>query len=246
MSRFQAEKAARRMIISGYRHHSYEDERMVYESLFQVERDEFIRIINSRTAYENLFRYAEIMAPTRLRALQNGLICLLTSVSRTAINYGMDVEFSFALSDYYINQLELAQDEENIVTLTREIMLHYYDLVQNEKRQSYTKPIARAVRYIGINLYGRCPVAAVAEHVGLERHYFSSLFRQQVGVPPSCYILRRKLDEARKMLKHMNSSVTETAESLGFCDTAHFSRRFKKEYGISPSDFARRDIPRAQ
>jgi AraC-like DNA-binding protein len=103
------------------------------------------------------------------------------------------------------------------------------------ERQQYSKPIASAVRYIGENLYGQCRVADVAAHVGLEPHYFSVLFTRQVGVPPSKYIKRRKLEEARRLLSQLGVTVTMAAESLGFCDTAHFSRQFKAAYGVPPS-----------
>lgn len=244
MSRYQAEKAAREMMSSGYRHHTYEEERTAYSRMFQFEREAFIEMIQSPQVDDMLMRYAEILAPTHIRALKNTIICLISAVCRAAIDEGVDVEFSFALSDYYINQLEMTLTEQKLRQLTREIMLHYYDLVQNEKRQDYTKPVASAVRYIGRNLYGVCPVSAVAEHVGLEPHYFSALFSRQVGISPGRYIMQRKLEEARRMLMQLGATVTDTAESLGFCDAAHFSRCFKKAYGFSPSVMSRRDMPR--
>lgn len=244
MSRFQAEKAAREMILSGYRHHTYEDERRAYTMLFLLERDVFVELLHSAETDAFIDGYLEIMAPTRMRALKNALISLITTVCRVAIDGGVDVEFSFALSDYYINHLERLDSEPALRELMHEIMLHYYDLVQNEKRQSYSKPVASAVRYIGRNLYGPCPVADVAAYVRLEPHYFSALFSKQVGMPPGRYILQRKLEEAKQILTELNATVTETAESLGFCDVSHFSRQFKKAFGFSPSAMRRTDMPR--
>jgi AraC family transcriptional regulator len=123
-------------------------------------------------------------------------------------------------------------------------LLHYYDLARSEKRRFYSKPIASAVRFIGSHLYNPCHVSDVATYVGLEQHYFSSLFSKQVGLPPSQYILRKKLEESKYLLSHLGSSVTEVAESLCFCDAAHFSRCFSKFYGMPPSHASRVDRPR--
>lgn len=242
MSRLQAERAAKQMIMSGYRHHSYEEERLAYNALFHLEREDFLSLLESPVVRDVMLNYVEILGPNRLRAMQNSLICLIAPVCRMAIALGADVELSFALSDYYINLLETAATEEDIIDLAKEILTHYFDLVQNERRRNYTKPIANAVRYIGRNIYGPCRVAAVAQYVGLEPHYFSGLFAKQVGIPPSRYILKRKLEEAHRLLNQLASSVTEVAESLGFCDVAHFSRCFKAAYGLPPSQAGRQDM----
>lgn len=244
MSRREAEKAATEMIMSGYRHHTYEVERGIYQWMFQSERDEFIKYLDSPDFAEQLAYYADVVGPTRLRARKNLLVCLIYTVCRVAIDEHVNVEFSFALSDYYLNQMELIEDEKGLQALSREILLHYYDLVQKEKRQVFTKPVASAVRYIGRNLYGPCRVRDVARHVNLEAHYFSGLFTKQVGMPPGRYILQKKLEEGKRMLTGLDATVTQTAESLGFCDTAHFSRCFKEAFGMPPSALCRRDAPR--
>lgn len=235
MSRLQAERAARQMIMSGYRHHTWEEERRAYNALFLLEREEFVEVINSQNANDVLLNYKEVLAPTSLRAVQNALICLISSVCRIAIELGVDVELSFALSDYYINLLETLTDEESLLALSRQILLHYFDLAQNASRQHYSKPIIGAMRYIGRNLYGVCRVSSVAAYVGLEVHYFSKLFSKEAGLCPSKYIMQRKLEESKRLLEELHTNVTTVAESLGFCDTAHFSRCFKAAYGVSPS-----------
>ena len=241
MSKASAEKAARQMMMSGQRHHLYEEERRAYALLFHSEREAFIQLLHTRQVEDLLEHYAELMGPSRLRAKKNALISMITSVCRLAIDEGVEAEFSFALSDYYINELEWISAEPALLTLMREILLHYYELVQSEKRRAYTKPIAAAVRYIGRNLYRACPVGEVAAYVGLNPRYFCGLFARQVGLTPSLYIMQRKLDEAKRMLIHQNLSVTEAAEALGFCDSAHFSRNFKKQFGIAPSILRRND-----
>ncbi|MDR2453262.1 MAG: AraC family transcriptional regulator [Bifidobacteriaceae bacterium] len=233
ISRLQAEVTVEHMLTRGHQHQSYQDERKAYNALFHLERAEFTRIIDSPGLQTVLLGYAEVLGPNRLRGAKNALICLITPVCRIAIELGVNSELSYTLSDYYINSLEAKTTEEGVAALARQVLVHYFDLIQEALPTQYSKPIALAINYIDKNLYGPCRVAAVANYVGLEPHYFSKLFSLQVGLPPSQYIRRRKLEEARCLLS--SATVTEVAEALGFCDVAHFSRCFKAAYAVSPS-----------
>jgi AraC-like DNA-binding protein len=242
MLRSKAEKAARQMIMSEYRHHSYEEELRSTSMLLRMERDEFIRLINGVESEAVFLRYVDVLGPTRVRALKNSLICYILPLCRIAISMGVDSELSFALSDFYINHLEGINEESELLALFRPITLHYYDLVQQQETRGYSKAVASAVRYIGRNLFGRIKVSEVADYVRLERHYFAGVFSKQVGLSPSKYILLRKLDEGRRLITHTSITVSEVAESLGFYDTAHFSRSFRLCFGVSPSEIRTRDF----
>lgn len=235
MLRFEAEKAARQIMMSEYKHHKYEDELLYRSSLLQLERADFLNIINSAEVDFAFLAYEDILGPTRLRALRNSVICFVTPLCRMAIDSGVDAELSFALSDFYINYVERIEDEKEMVKLIKHIALHYYDLVQAREVQYYSKPISKAIRFIKRNIYSRCHVSEVSEYVGLERHYFSKLFSQQVGTAPGKYIILCKLEEGKRLLTHTDITVMEAAEALGFYDAAHFSHRFKEMYGYCPS-----------
>lgn len=243
MSQIEAEKAARQMLMSGYRHHTYEGEQHFFNKIFGAERDDFMKFVNSGDVGAILFACVDVLAPTKLRAVKNCLICIITPLCRAAIEHGADTEISFALSDYYIDLLETLGTNESLLSLARQILIHYYELVQKSDRKIYCKPIGNAMRYIDRNIYGSCSVAEVAGHVGLEQHYFSTLFHKQVGVPPGKYILSRKLKEGRFLIEESGATVAEAAESLGFCNVSYFSRAFKEAYGLSPSRVG--NIPRS-
>ena len=53
------------------------------------------------------------------------------------------------------------------------------------------------------------------------------------------YLVRARLDEAKRLLASPGTSVAQVAEQVGFDDPAHFSRSFKRAEGISPSDYRR-------
>ena len=54
------------------------------------------------------------------------------------------------------------------------------------------------------------------------------------------YLVRARIDEAKRLLASPGANVAQVAEQVGFADPAHFSRSFKRAEGISPSDYRHR------
>lgn len=83
---------------------------------------------------------------------------------------------------------------------------------------------------------------SVAARFGISSRYLHLLF-EDAGVSVSNWILHRRLEQCRRELvriKPFRSSITKIAFRWGFNDSAHFSRSFKKFYGLSPSDYQKR------
>jgi len=80
----------------------------------------------------------------------------------------------------------------------------------------------------------------VAQQVGLSYENFRKRFSQFTHESPARYQKRRRLEWACAAIYHGESSLKQIADSLGFCDVFHFSKAFKQEIGITPSDYRRR------
>ncbi|MDR3275858.1 MAG: AraC family transcriptional regulator [Treponema sp.] len=182
--------------------------------------------------------YADVLAPDRQRALKNSLICFIAVISRSAIENGLDVEESFSLSDYYINEVEKQQNERQLQRLLQELSQHYAELVRAiASHPNYSSPVVRAIRYILHHIQEPCRVSEVAASVSLNPQYMATLFKNETGLEPSSYIRQRKMKIAIELLTLPSNSIIQIAEALGYCDSSHFIREFKKVYGLSPRRF---------
>ena len=68
----------------------------------------------------------------------------------------------------------------------------------------------------------------------------SSLYRKlqaATGLSPSKYLMKVRLHIASRMLKETGLAIQEIVDAVGFANAAHFSVSFKKQYGISPTQF---------
>ena len=77
----------------------------------------------------------------------------------------------------------------------------------------------------------------LADACGVSPAYLCRLFRKFGKQTPYQYLTRARMNLAADKLLDESVSITEVADQLGFTDPFHFSRTFKKVYGVSPSAF---------
>ena len=79
----------------------------------------------------------------------------------------------------------------------------------------------------------------LSKHTGLNSRTLSRRFKQATGHSPMMYLRQIRLDQARDLLKNTDLCIAEIAMQTGYSDTDYFSRLFKRQYQLSPSDFRR-------
>jgi AraC family transcriptional regulator len=77
----------------------------------------------------------------------------------------------------------------------------------------------------------------LAAQAGVSKFYFTRLFKNAMGVSPSRYLLTLRMDEARRLLRETKRSVVDIALDVGYANPSHFARFFRRETGLSPSDY---------
>lgn len=107
------------------------------------------------------------------------------------------------------------------------------------KGQLPTKTLRAILNYIRERLDQDLRLEEIAELANLSAFHFARLFKQTVGMPVHQYVLEQRLEAGRDLLLQGEISVTEVAACTGFADLSHFSRHFKRRYGVSPLSILR-------
>lgn len=92
--------------------------------------------------------------------------------------------------------------------------------------------------YINENIYTSFNVEELCQHFAISRSSLQSLFRNNIGVAPKEYISNLKLEKSKVLIKDSKYTISDIASMLGFSSIHYFSRKFKQEYGINPTDYA--------
>lgn len=106
--------------------------------------------------------------------------------------------------------------------------------VRNHYQNSNDTYIAQALQYIQFNYNRNIQVNDIACYVGINRSYFSSLFKQKMDISPKKYLQKFRIEKAKVMLAESTEPVSEIARKAGLKDPFVFSKLFKQIEGISP------------
>ena len=77
----------------------------------------------------------------------------------------------------------------------------------------------------------------VADHVFLSPDHLDKLFRQELGLSVTQYIIQKRIDFAKKLLKESDLSISEVAERAGYNSQSNFAYAFKQAVGVSPRSY---------
>lgn len=122
------------------------------------------------------------------------------------------------------------RDDHSLIDLGRELAAHMAGgTVALEPDPRVRKMIAWAAR----QLEGPVSLSDVGAVGGLSAHRLRHLFVEQTGLAFRTYLLWLRLTRAVESLAS-GSSLTQSAHEAGFADSAHFSRTFKRMFGVAP------------
>jgi len=85
---------------------------------------------------------------------------------------------------------------------------------------------------------------AIASAAGYSRFHFVRAFRGAYGRTPRDYLSARRIERARDLLRTANLTVTEVCLLVGFSSLGSFSALFKREMGVTPSEYRAREVRR--
>lgn len=110
-----------------------------------------------------------------------------------------------------------------------------------EQKRRLSREAKRLVRlamvYLHKNYSEQITRRDIAKHIGITEDHLTFCFRQELGITPVHYLQRYRINQAKRLLKESNQTITEIAYNVGFSDSGYFSRIFRREVGVSPEMF---------
>jgi AraC family transcriptional regulator len=79
----------------------------------------------------------------------------------------------------------------------------------------------------------------LARAAGISAFHFSRQFKKATGFSPSQYFIRMRMSKARLLLRETSRSVIDVGLAVGYSSPSHFAHVFRREVGVSPTDYRR-------
>ena len=227
-----------------------EDEDMIrngMEKYIRLHTDRFVRIYtakNGQEALDLIFQHRpELMLLDVQMPVKSGIeVMKAASASRilpaTIILSGYE-EFKYAQQALNYGakcyMLKPSRSSEILQKLTE--VADEIEGRDKEEKAVHSSPVLRAKEYIEEYYTEDLTLQKVADEVGISSSYLSTLFTQELDCGFIDYLNKIRIEHACDYLKQHYFKAYEIAYKVGFRDEKYFSRVFKKQTGMTPSEY---------
>ncbi|MFX3673068.1 MAG: bifunctional transcriptional activator/DNA repair enzyme AdaA [Paenisporosarcina sp.] len=97
--------------------------------------------------------------------------------------------------------------------------------------------VEKAVAYINNHLTEPLTLVGIADNVFISPTYLQKIFKDEMNISPSQYVLSVRLLKAKELLRLKEMPVIDIASSIGFGNAGHFATAFKRHVGQSPTQY---------
>ncbi|MCM1387877.1 MAG: AraC family transcriptional regulator [Bacillus sp. (in: Bacteria)] len=186
------------------------------------------------------------MAASPLRHAKNLFISAAVKTGFDgAIPGGLDIEKTYQLVDYYIQECEKLTTAEAIGNLMYAMQFDFCQRVGETKiPQGVSSDIYYCMNFIRTHINEHITLNDVAAHIHRSPSYVTKKFQQELGIHASAYVTRCKLEEAKSMLSFTDKSLSEISSYLCFSSQSYFQNLFKKQYGMTPMQYRKQNTLR--
>lgn len=111
-----------------------------------------------------------------------------------------------------------------------------WDVANNREKQS-NGIVAKAKAYINVNFKKEISLDDVSREVDISPYYFSKVFKEETGENFIEYVTAVRMEKAKELLESSTLSMKEICAEVGYADPNYFSRTFKKNVGLTPTEY---------
>ena len=177
-------------------------------------------------------------SPSTLRSKKNNLLAFNTVCRKGAERGGVHPihldEMSRRMAIKIENMTSPNQDKD----IHREILKRYCTMVQHNTTIGFSPTMQKVINHILQNLTAmELTLQSTAESLGINKSYLATLFKKETGKTFTGYVNSKRLDHAIFLLNATDLQIQEVASSCGIPDVAYFTRLFKQEKGMTPSQY---------
>ena len=195
------------------------------------------QVTKARAIFSNLplsgFKYE--LEP--LRNLKNFSIISNTIFRKAAEQGGVHPLYIDQLSTTFMNRIEEMNRSDNIFDLWTEMIQRYCSLVNNHNTRSYSLPIQKVITRINFDITADLSLKTTAEYLKVNASYLSNLFKKETGYTLTNYVNKKRIEHAAFLLSTTTLSISTIAQQCGILDENYFTKLFKKQYHLTPSQY---------
>lgn len=125
--------------------------------------------------------------------------------------------------------------------LILKLIRHTKDSMTIAPNQRITKECGLMKRFLDSNYTQNITLDTLAEMTHMNKFYLVHAFSKYTGMSPINYLIARRIEESKNLLRTTNYSISQIAEIIGFSSQSYFSQCFRKATGGTPNEYRKRE-----
>lgn len=212
---------------------SYSNKRQneINDAFFSSEKERLLNLINELFIdFEQLDLFLD-----QVFEICRGIITMIIDTNQQIMPYNQmeNIRLKFLKDSSGVNIL-------NSYRLLKEVFLEdiielYDDIMGNKKEDNWK--IIRMLKYI--NEYYNHDIKAyeVADYINISPNYFSTLFKQKIGISFNEYLNKIRVEKAMTLLRETSDQINMISENVGYHEYKYFAQIFKKMTNLTPTEY---------
>lgn len=179
--------------------------------------------------------------PGDLGVLKARLLELLSILSRSAVEGGVDINVMLEKNWGYVNKVMQIFNQEDLCAWISTALNEFIELVYTSQDAKKVRQITPAINYIDANYDKSITLADIARASHLSVSRLAHVFKEQMGITLIDYLTSVRIERAKQLLLATEQSCTEICFQIGYNNQSYFTRTFKEVVGVPPLRFRARN-----
>ncbi|MGN0998519.1 MAG: helix-turn-helix transcriptional regulator [Faecousia sp.] len=176
------------------------------------------------------------MSYNSLQQLRYTVVSCITLYCRAALDGGLPERIAYGLSDSLIQTVD-ELDNAAVGPFLCAAMLIFTGAVNRNRFAGKHPTLRQCHEYIIAHLDEPIRLPQLAEACGRNPRYLSDLFEKELGIRPTAYIRRCKLEASCQELQYTQTSIAAIADFYAFPSPSAYCAQFQEAYGVTPRQF---------
>jgi two-component system response regulator YesN len=176
-----------------------------------------------------------------LGILKARLLELLSILSRSAVEGGVNIDVMLEKNLTYVNKIMQINNQEDLCAWISTALNEFIELVYSSQDAKKVSQIRPAINYIDANYNKPIILADVAKASHLSISRLAHIFKEQMGITIIDYLTSVRIERAKQLLIATDQNCTEICFEVGYNNQSYFTRTFKGLVGMTPRQFKDRN-----
>lgn len=149
-----------------------------------------------------------------------------------------DVQLEKESKEINFNEIYFCNNKSKILKILKAQIEKGYLKIINKRKTENVKPIRDAQSFLASHYADdQLSLDYISDIVNLSSTYFSSLFKKETGIGFLEYLRELRINKSKELLVTTTLNIKEISKKVGYHDSKHFSKCFKKQLGLKPQEY---------